>query len=80
MMPVAVVVGSIIYRISSTPGDWMRIEHKVQSKGDYGHTDNLLATIYINPDSTPDVARLTSGTRSCTHYATPSWVARTGMA
>lgn len=59
MTPASVLVGSVTYRVTTDPDDWMRIEHKVQSKGDYGHCDNLTATIYVNPDLSPDVARLT---------------------
>jgi hypothetical protein len=58
MMPVVVVVGPITYRVTHSVGDWMRVEHETLTKGYYGHTDNMLATIYINPDSPPDVARL----------------------
>jgi hypothetical protein len=58
-MPASVIIGSVVYRVTIDPDDWMRYEHKFQSKGDYGHTLNIGATILINPDSTPDVARLT---------------------
>ena len=58
-MPISVVIGSVTYRVTIDPDDWMRVEHKVQSKGDYGHTQNLEATIYVNPAATPGVQRLT---------------------
>jgi len=58
-MPASIRVGSVVYTVTIDPDDWMRVEHKVQSKGDYGHTQNLGATIYVNPAATPDVQRLT---------------------
>ena len=58
-MPTSVIIGSVTYRVTIDPDDWMRYEHKIQRKGDYGHTQNLEATIYINPAATPDVQRLT---------------------
>jgi hypothetical protein len=58
-MPASIRVGAVTFRVTIDPDDWMRYEHKNQRKGDYGHTQNLEATIYVNPASTPDVARLT---------------------
>jgi len=58
-LPTSVIIGPVTYRVTINPDDWMRYEHKFQSKGDYGHTLNIGATILINPDSTPDVVRLT---------------------
>jgi len=58
-IPTLVRVGSVTYTVTTNPDDWMRYEHKIQSKGDYGHTQNLEATIYLNPASTPDVQRQT---------------------
>ena len=58
-MPASIRVGAVTYRVTIDPDDWVRVEHKVQTKGDYGHTLNLEATIYINPESTPDVQRVT---------------------
>ena len=58
-MPTAVRVGPVTYRVTTDPDDWVRVEHKVQTKGDYGHTLNIEATIYINPEATPDVQRVT---------------------
>jgi hypothetical protein len=58
-MPATVRVGSVTFRVTTDPDDWMRIEHKNQRKGDYGFTGYHEATIYINPESTPDTQRLT---------------------
>ena len=58
-MPATVRVGSVTYRVTIDPDDWIRVEHKVQSKGDYGHCQNIEATIYVNPEATPDVQRVT---------------------
>ena len=59
VMPASIRVGSVVYTVTIDPDDWMRYEHKVQIKGDYGHTQNLEATIYVNPEATPDVQRVT---------------------
>ena len=58
-MPATIRVGAVTYRVTIDPDDWMRIEHKIQSKGDYGHTLNVEATIYVSPEATPDVQRVT---------------------
>ena len=58
-MPASIRVGSVTYRVTTDPDDWMRFEHKNQSKGAYGHTEHLEATIFVNPETTPDVQRLT---------------------
>lgn len=58
-IPSTIRIGSVAYRVTVDPDEWMRYEHKVQSKGDYGHTQNLEATIYVNPAATPDVQRQT---------------------
>lgn len=58
-IPASIRVGSVTYRVTIDPDEWMRYEHENQSKGDYGHTWHATATILINPESTPDVARLT---------------------
>lgn len=58
-MPSTVQVGMVTYQVHSDPGDWMRVEHENQRKGDYGHCDHTTAMIHINPDCSPDVARLT---------------------
>jgi len=58
-MPTSVIIGSVTFRVTINPDDWMRIEHKNQSKGNYGFTGYHEATIYINPESTPDTQRLT---------------------
>lgn len=56
-MPASVLIGSVTYRVTADPGEWMRSEHELQRKGDYGHCDCSTAVIYINPASSPDVAR-----------------------
>ena len=58
-IPASVRIGAVTYTITIDPDAWMRYEHENQSKGYYGHTEHRPATILINPDSTPDVVRLT---------------------
>lgn len=58
-MPGKVLVGAASYLVTQDPGQWLAIEHKLQRKGDYGHADSITAMIHINPDCSPDVARLT---------------------
>lgn len=52
-------VGPVVYRITSDPDEWLRVEHKTQTKGYYGHTENREAVIYLNPEADPAVTRLT---------------------
>jgi len=49
----------VTYLVTVDPDDWMRIEHKTQRKGDYGHCQHDTATIYISPTCSRDVQRLT---------------------
>lgn len=58
-MPAELRIGTVVYKVTVDADDWMRIEHSTQSKGYYGHTHHKSATIYLNPESTPDVLRLT---------------------
>jgi len=58
-IPSTVQIGSVAFRVTIDPDEWMRIEHKNQSKGNYGYTGFHEATMYINPESTPDTQRLT---------------------
>ncbi|GIT80195.1 hypothetical protein LLS1_18640 [Leifsonia sp. LS1] len=58
-MPAEIKVGAVVYTVVTNPDEWVKIEHETQTKGFYGHTQNTPARIYINPDSAPDVARLT---------------------
>lgn len=57
--PESVRIGQVIYRITSDPDDWMKVEHSTQTKGYYGHTRNTEAVILINPEAAPSVAKLT---------------------
>lgn len=59
VMPGNVLIGTVNYLVTNAPGEWMRKEQELQRKGDYGHIDHTTAMIYINPDASPDVARLT---------------------
>ena len=58
-LPASVRIGTVAYRITNAPDEWMRVEHSTQTKGYYGHTQNTEAMIYLNPGATPDVQRLT---------------------
>jgi len=58
-VPSTIRVGTVTFRVTVDRDDWMRIEHKTQTKGYYGHTENREAMIYLNPDGAPDVTRLT---------------------
>jgi hypothetical protein len=58
-MPASVIVGSIAYRVTIDPDEWMRYEHENQCKGYYGSTNHTQALILLNPESTPDVTRQT---------------------
>jgi len=58
-MPTEVLIGTITYTVSMDRDDWLRLEHRTQTKGSYGHVDHTTARIYINPKASPDVARLT---------------------
>lgn len=58
-LPQSVRVGTIEYRVSRDADEWMRLEHANQRSGEYGRTQHREATIYLNPDTTADVTRLT---------------------
>lgn len=58
-IPTSIKVGTVTFTVSIDPDEWMRSEHKRRSSGDYGHTDQLRATIYLNPEQSPDTMRLT---------------------
>lgn len=58
-VPASILVGTIRFRVTSDPDDWLRIEHRTKTGGYYGHTTPLDAMIYLNPDQAPDVMRLT---------------------
>jgi hypothetical protein len=58
-MPAGIRIGSVTYTVTVDPDEWIRYEHKNQKKGYYGHTEHSTASIYIGPDCTPDVQRLT---------------------
>jgi len=58
-IPEQIRVGTVTYRVTVDPDDWMRIEHSTQTKGYYGHTHSRSAMIYLNPDAAPEQNRLT---------------------
>ena len=58
-IPGTVQIGSVAYAVTIDPDAWMRYEHENQKTGFYGHTDHETATIYVSPDSVPDVQRTT---------------------
>jgi len=58
-MPTSIRVGAVTYTVSLDPDEWVKIEHQTQTNGYYGHTQNTPARIFINPEASPDVVRLT---------------------
>jgi hypothetical protein len=58
-MPKAVLIGSVIYRVTTDRDDWLRIENATQCKGAYGHTEPMWAVIFISPETSPDNQRMT---------------------
>lgn len=58
-MPDTVLIGSVVYDVTTDPIDWLLYEHANQSKGCYGHTDSMAAVIYVSPDTSSDNQRLT---------------------
>lgn len=59
VMPAEVLIGTIRYEIRCDPDEWIRVEHKLQRKGDYGHTEHMPALIHLNPEAGLQVRRLT---------------------
>lgn len=57
--PEHIKVGTVEYAINSDPDDWIKLEHETQTKGNYGYTKNLNATIYLNPEADQRVVALT---------------------
>jgi len=58
-IPSTVQIGSVTYTVTVDPDAWMRHEHEHQTKGFYGYTNHVQATILLSPEVTPDVARQT---------------------
>jgi len=58
-MPKALTIGAVVWTVTADPIDWLRIENSTQCRGAYGHTEPMMATIYISPDTSPDNQRLT---------------------
>ena len=58
-MPKTVLIGSVVYTVTTDPIVWLQYENASRTRGFYGHTDNTAATFYISPDATPDVQRMT---------------------
>jgi hypothetical protein len=57
--PISVRIGQVEYHITSDQDEWLKIEHKTQTKDYFGHTANVPAIIYLNPEAAPSVTRLT---------------------
>ena len=82
-LPREIRIGVVRYRVTADRDDWIRIEHRTQTKGFYGHTQHTEATVYLNPDASPDVTRLTlwHEVLHCldeTVMGNPSWLALSG--
>lgn len=58
-MPTTIVVGTVPYTVTADADEWMRIEHSTRTNGYYGHTQNREAVIFLNPNTSPEVQRLT---------------------
>lgn len=57
--PECIRVGAVTYRVTQAIDEWQSIEHETQTKGYYGHTQHKKATIYLNPEASSGVTRLT---------------------
>lgn len=58
-MPSELLIGSIVYQVISDPVLFALKERDEECKGVYGFTTAMKATIFLNPDQTPDNQRLT---------------------
>lgn len=58
-MPKSVQIGAVLFGVTADPDEWIKVEHSRQVKGAYGHTDNVAARIWVNPDCPTAVQRLT---------------------
>jgi len=58
-MPTTVTIGTVVFDVIVDPTEWVRIEHAVQMTNSYGHTEAHAARMYINPDHSVQVQRLT---------------------
>ncbi|AUG28751.1 MULTISPECIES: hypothetical protein [Microbacterium] len=59
ILPTEIRVGVVTYRVTRDPAEWQGIEHRTQTKGYYGHSQHTEAVIYLNPEASADVTRLT---------------------
>lgn len=57
--PPRIRVGTVTYRVSTDPDEWVRAEHGAQMTNSFGHTDNTAAVIVLNPDHPDGVRRQT---------------------
>lgn len=58
-MPAEVLIGTVVFTVTTDPDEWVRAEHRRQRTGDYGACEPNRALITINPDTPADVQRLT---------------------
>lgn len=58
-IPTTVRVGVVEYRITADPDEWMRDEHRSRATGNYGASRHREAVIFLNPDSSESVTKLT---------------------
>lgn len=59
VIPTAIKVGTVTYRVTTDRDEWIRFEHAQRKTDRLGYTDNDGAIILINPDCAPHVARQT---------------------
>ena len=57
--PPSVRVGTVTYRVTDDPDEWIRKEHAEQDKSKLGRTEHREATIWLDPDAAPTVKRQT---------------------
>lgn len=57
--PPSIRVGTVTYRVTDDPDEWIRKEHAEQDKSKLGRTEHREATIWLDPDAAPTVKRQT---------------------
>src|SRR5690554_5135815 len=59
LLPATIRVGTVTYRVTNDPDEWMRFEHETTQRDAYGMANHKRAIIALNPESTDDVSRMT---------------------
>lgn len=56
-MPKTIRIGTVIFKVTDDPDEWMRKEHEEQNKRMIGRTDTRETTIYICPNLSIEMKR-----------------------